>query len=86
VSIQINVFLLCFYLFNFYDTFVRGKNMSKLLYHIYLTLLLSGIILTACNQKNGEGDATMKQANSSELSELGFSGSRNPAGIQWRIR
>ncbi|MCK4560132.1 MAG: serine hydrolase [Calditrichia bacterium] len=44
--------------------------MSKLLYHIYLTLLLSGIILTACNQKNGEGDATMKQANSSELSEL----------------
>ena len=44
--------------------------MSKLLYHIYLTLLLSGIILAACNQKNGEGDSTMKQANSSELSDL----------------
>lgn len=44
--------------------------MSKLLYHTYLTLLLSGIILITCNQKNGEGDSTMKQANSSELSDL----------------
>ncbi|NOQ96793.1 MAG: serine hydrolase [Calditrichae bacterium] len=44
--------------------------MSKLLYHIFLTLLLSGIILTACNQKNGEGDSNMKEVKTLALTEL----------------
>ncbi len=44
--------------------------MSKLIYHVFLILLISGIIPTACNRKNGEGDSMMKQANSSELPEL----------------
>jgi beta-lactamase class A len=35
-----------------------------------LILFLSGLILTACNQKKGEGDAKMKMVNSSELGEL----------------
>jgi len=44
--------------------------MVKPKFSIFFTLLLSGIILTACNQKDGEGDSKMKQANASELTKL----------------
>ncbi len=63
-------FFLAFIYLIFMAHLYGEKSMSKRLYHIFLTLFLSGIILTACNQKNGEGDSTMKQANSSELSDL----------------
>ena len=44
--------------------------MSNLLYTNFLTLLLTGLLFTACNQKGGEGESTMKQVTGSGLPDL----------------
>jgi len=47
-----------------------GLNMSKVLVPLFISLFLSGIIVTACNQNNEKGNSKMKQINKFEIAEL----------------